>query len=296
MHFSKPVTELIRQRTSCRTYEKQVIGAQALGRIEQALQEIPPGPFGGKTRIAFVAASEGDEAALKGLGTYGVIKDPAGFVIGAVQPTDESLVDFSFQMETLVLFLADLGLGTCWLGGSFRKSRFEERMHLAPGETVPAVLSVGHPAGKLRTLERLMRFGVKADKRKPWSELFFLERFGQALSPESAGPYAECLEMVRLAPSASNRQPWRVVHEADSGALHPSAVHFGLKRAPGYGEQAKRIGMADLQMVDMGIAACHFTWCAQAAGLAGKWERLSPGPPAFPDRTEYQFSWVPRNQ
>lgn len=53
--------------------------------------------------------------------------------------------------------------------------------------------------------------------------------------------------MVRLAPSAVNRQPWRVVRIG-------SAYVFYLKHAKGYVSEAT----GDLQKVDMGIALCHF--------------------------------------
>lgn len=40
---------------------------------------------------------------------------------------------------------------------------------------------------------------------------FFDGTFDAALSKEKAGSLQELLEMVRLAPSAVNKQPWRVV-------------------------------------------------------------------------------------
>lgn len=53
--------------------------------------------------------------------------------------------------------------------------------------------------------------------------------------------------MARLAPSAVNKQPWRIV-VADNKA------HFYLKRSKGFGHEGK----LDMQMIDMGIALCHF--------------------------------------
>ena len=50
------------------------------------------------------------------------------------------------------------------------------------------------------------------------------------------------LETVRLAPSAANRQPWRVVCTADG-------VHFYKK-----GSRGMDAGGWDIQKVDMGIA------------------------------------------
>ena len=76
--------------------------------------------------------------------------------------------------------------------------------------------------------------------------------------------------MVRLAPSAVNKQPWRVV--ADS-----KGFHFYLQRSKGF----NREGRPDMQQVDMGIALCHFmSTCGGALVIA------DPGI-AAPDDTEY---------
>ena len=97
---------------------------------------------------------------------------------------------------------------------------------------------------------------VSADKRKPWEELFFDGEPGRPLSREKAGSFGLPLEMVRLAPSASNKQPWRVV-------LDGTKVHFCLLRNKGYGDGLP----IDVQKNDIGIAMCHFEMTAGA----GKW-------------------------
>ena len=58
--------------------------------------------------------------------------------------------------------------------------------------------------------------------------------------------------MVRLAPSAVNKQPWRVV-------ISDNAAHFYLNRSKGFGHEGK----LDMQMIDMGIALCHFVLTAK---------------------------------
>lgn len=65
------------------------------------------------------------------------------------------------------------------------------------------------------------------------------------------------LEAVRLAPSAVNKQPWRVIVNEDG-------AHFYLKHAKGYVSGA----VDDIQKIDMGIALCHFALPAEEAGLA----------------------------
>lgn len=50
-----------------------------------------------------------------------------------------------------------------------------------------------------------------ADTRFPFETLSFRNTFQEPLFPESAGRFRDALEMVRLAPSAGNKQPWRIV-------------------------------------------------------------------------------------
>ncbi|MBN1553098.1 MAG: nitroreductase family protein [Phycisphaerae bacterium] len=282
----KNAEEIIRNRTSMRTYEKRPIPPDLIAKITQKISRFHNGPFGSKLRFQFVAATESDSDTLKGLGTYGIIQNPAGFVIGAVDPglSGSGLVDFGYAMESIVLFLADLGLGTCWLGGSFRKSRFAERMNLHKDETVPAVISVGYPASSPRMLERFMRYAARSNSRKPWEVLFFRNDFHHPLFTSEAGEYASALEMVRLAPSASNRQPWRVVFESAKRQFH-----FFLQRSKGY--RPEKLGVADLPRVDVGIALCHFEMTVGEAGFSGEWVAAPPEINRLPPLTSYVVSW-----
>jgi hypothetical protein len=189
-------------------------------------------------------------------------------------------------MEYAVLFATDLGLGTCWLGGTFSKSNFAKKIAVTAREVMPAVVTVGY-------IEDGSRFGdwirkrARSDLRFPWESLFFDERFGEPLTAERAGLYAEPLEMVRLAPSASNKQPWRIVRVGD-------VWHFFLQRTKGYGEGSflfRLLHLADLQRVDMGIAMCHFELTARELGLTGRWVIDEPDIRKPDESTEYTVSW-----
>jgi nitroreductase len=288
--YSRPITEIIRERYSCRSYLEQPIEEERRRLLADFMSLTTTGPFGNRARFELVAATEQDRESLRGLGTYGFIKGATGFVVGAVTKADRALEDFGYLLESIVLFATDLGLGTCWLGGSFTKSSFAEKVSLRRPESLPAVIAVGLEAPEPRRLDSIIRLGAGADHRLPWQRLFFDGDFGGPLSPEAAGEYAVPLEMVRLGPSASNRQPWRIIREADGGQ---SGWHFYLQRSRRYGGGVigGLLGTADLPRVDMGIAMCHFDLVAGELGLEGRWEIRDPQIERPDDSIEYIASW-----
>ena len=286
MRYGEPVTDVIRQRFSCRTYLDAPIAEETRQALKAYLEGANSGPFGAPVRLELVAAGEEDRSALRGLGTYGFIRGATGFILGAVGPGRKNMEDFGYRMEDAILYATALDLGTCWLGGTFRRSSFAERLVLGKDEIMPCVTAVGYISEQRSLVDRVIRRQARGDRRYCWERLFFEGRFGQPLVPEEAGDYAGALEMVRLGPSASNKQPWRVVK--DDGAWH-----FYLQRTPGYLQGAGSAFVeGDLQRVDLGIALCHFELTAREAGLAGAWTVDEPTIERPGELVEYTASWI----
>ena len=187
------------------------------------------GPFGNALRFELVDLTEAERAELKSLGTYGVIKGASLFIAGAVTRGARAMEDFGFGMERNILFATTLGLGTCWLGGTLNRAGFARKIGLAPEELMPAISPVGYSAEKRSLTDRAFRFMAKSDKRKPWEDLFFDDRPGNPLVKENAGACGQALESVRIGPSASNRQPWRIIREGASCHFF-LAAHAGLRQ------------------------------------------------------------------
>ena len=287
MTFTQPIGQLVKQRFSCRSYLSQPMEEQTRRKLAEYAASLQTGPFGARMRFELVAAREQEQKTLKNLGTYGFIKGATGFIIGVIQDDDKNLEDFGYLMENIILFATDIGLGTCWLGGTFTKSSFSERVSPHPGELIPAVSAVGYCAKKAHRLGTLIRNRAGADHRLSWEKLFFDSRFGVPLSRKQAGDYATALDMVRWGPSASNKQPWRVIKDGD-------IWHFYLQRKPGYRERrlVRLFTVADMQRIDMGIAMCHFELMARDHGLNGRWDINAPDIEKPDELTEYTVSWV----
>jgi nitroreductase len=292
--MQRPATELIAERFSSRTYVPAPIGPGLLEPLLDSLRASVAGPFGSPARFVLIVASEQEPDLLKGLGTYGFIKGATGFIAGAVQRGPKDMEDYGYLLEQIVLSATELGLGTCWLGGTFTKSAFADRLRLTPEESMPAIVAVGH-IDATATREQVHRRPLS--QRLPAGQLFFEGRFGTPMAAAVAGggpgdEYGDglvprLLEAVRWSPSASNKQPWRVVRVGDDW-------HFYLQRTKGYGKGSllfAALRLADLQRVDMGIAMCHLELAARELGLTGGWvvdqPRIElPGP-----QTEYTATW-----
>lgn len=277
----------IRQRYSCRTYSPAPIPPAQREALADYCAAQHAGPLGNRLRFVLLAATEEERQALRGLGTYGFIRNPTGFIVGAVTRGAYDLEDFGFVLEEVVLHATALGLGTCWLGGSFTRSSFAARLGLRDDEVMPAVVATGLPAEQRFWLDRMVRAAARGDQRLPWDRLFFDGDFAHPLTPDAAGAYADALEMVRLAPSASNKQPWRIVRVGE-------VWHVYLQRTPNYPPRGAELWVErDLQRVDIGIAMAHFALTLEQGGQRGRWIVADPGLESLPPLTEYRISWQP---
>lgn len=273
-----PVEETIKARSSIRTYQSRPLSADDRQKITEAIEAVRENPFSNATRIRIIDTVDGEET--RRLGTYGMIKGAQTFLGIAVEKGESAMESVGFVFEQLVLYATHLGLGTCWMGGTFNREDFTEPMHVGENEFFPIISPIGYPAEKRRMIEKIVRKAGKADKRKPWEALFFDENFDTPLSKEKIGAYAFPLEMLRLAPSAVNKQPWRIL--VKDGAFHFLEAKDAKDDAP-----------YDIHKIDVGIAACHFQLAAEEKSLSGKFEKLSSFDAPLPDRTEYLFTWIP---
>jgi hypothetical protein len=137
------------------------------------------------------------------------------------------------------------------------------------------VSPVGYASDKKRFLDKYI---VRSDNlhasRKSFEELFFDKNFNNPLTKSKAGIFSQPLEMVRLAPSANNKQEWRAL-------LEDEVLHFYKKPYPMF------------DAFDMGIALCHFELTCKELGIEGKFEQLKDY--LSNDKIEYVISWIKNN-
>lgn len=252
------IEQAIRNRKSVRTFDGRDLSAEDLAQLKGALADAQ-NPWGIPLEFRWL------DAGRDGVSSR-VLVNAKTFVAGKYKVAPGAEQAFGYVLEKFELKAAELGIGTVFLAATIDRPAFEKAIDLAPGEVMPAVTPVGYPAKKRSTRESLMRKGVKSDSRLDFSQVFFRGDFQTPLSPEAAGDLRLPLEMVRLAPSATNKQPWRVV-------VTDGAVHFFEQKARGY----VKPNTGDIQKVDMGICMAHFELTARELGVPGGWEFVEPG-------------------
>jgi len=266
----------MKERSSVRTYNGQAIHQNDMKQLQDWVYELNL-EIEEAARFVIIHRDASHEDRQK-LGTYGVIQGTNTYIalIRTVEEID--VVKLGYVTEKLVLLATGLGLGTCWLGGTFNRSDFEKSLTLEENEHLVILIAIGYKKQRQSLVEVTMRKLAKSDQRKAASKLFFDESFEVSLHLDSVDKYAMALEMLRIAPSASNKQPWRVLK---SGPYY----HFYCCRTPGYGLMSY-----DLQLNDIGIAKCHFELTALELGLSGYWSKIDHPSTAL-DWT-YVDSWV----
>ena len=143
----------------------------------------------------------------------------AAFIVDMQVP--HAMEHMGISGEAFMLEAVSMGLGTCWVGGTYRKKAVE--VELKAGERIVAITPLGIPA----------QLDVKERKRKTLRDICAVQPDNWPLWAYNA---AEC---VRIAPSALNRQPWRLNYA-------------------GRTLQLKRKGFM-VSGLDMGIAILHMS-------------------------------------
>ena len=267
--------DLIRTRRSVRTFDGNGLPDEMLEMIREYAETVT-NPYGIRTAFTFLSSKE---QPLK----VPVITGTDMFIAGTVRRVPHAEEAFGYAFEKNLLYAWSLGVGSTWIAGTMDRAAFEQAIGLEEGEAMPCISPLGMPSARMSFRETMMRKGVGADKRLASDKLFFEDIYGSPLKTDDPA-LKEALEMVRLAPSAVNKQPWRAV-------VRDGRVHFYESPSRGYRSEDGW----DLQKIDMGIALCHFEMAAQEAGLQTSFELEEPDI-EVPAGIEYIASFVLHKQ
>lgn len=270
------VKEVIKRRISNRTYEERSLTEEDKKKLLEFNSTLT-NPFGVEVKVQYISKEKGADDVQ--LGTYGTIKGAKDFLAITVKDQLYAMEAIGYQFENLVLYATDIGIGTVWLAGTFKRKDFINAIEIGEDDLFPCICPLGYPAQKQSFLEKITKASLGSKKRKDWDKLFFLEDFTKALTKADAGIYEDALEMLRLAPSATNSQPWAVVKEGNK-------FHFFCNYKNTLNDDVKKI-----KHIDIGIALSHFHQTAMSKGLNGNLQVEDIGF-SIPDNMHYVLSYV----
>lgn len=199
-------------------------------------------------RIAFALDASAAFASMRK--TYGMFSGVRAALVMKGPAADPNLAEkIGYYGEELVLWLTELGLGTCWVAGTFDREAFP----VPEAETMLCVIPVGHvqaPSAK----EKLLRSGISHSRKAARERM---QNYDQA--PQWV---KDAMEAVRLAPSAKNTQSPRFCY--DAGVITAEGTPSWLGR------------------IDLGIAKRHFALQAGGTFPMGNGAAFLPDAPKEP--------------
>lgn len=252
------IKDLIKRRKSVRTFNGICLSTEDMKRIEEFIKVLD-NPFDVSVEFRFLNAKTNKLSSPVIVGTE-------EYIAAKVYRVPQYEIAYGYSFERLCLFAESLGIGTVMLAGTLSRKTFEEAMEVKDQEVMFVASPIGYPADKKSIREKMMRKVVKADERLPFNTIFFEDSFEKGLLPENARQFRDALEMMRLAPSAVNKQPWRAI-------VCQNKVHFYEMK----NKASSKNQLGDIKKVDMGIGLCHFDLTLKESGIKGMFIVDNPG-------------------
>lgn len=235
--------EAIERRVSCRAYQDRRLDEGTLEKLSAYVEELDRASG---LHIQLITAEEPGTQAVK---LASMMFSGPVYTCAVLPGGDDPLSaeKVGYYGHSLVLYATRLGLGTCWVAGTYDKKSV--RAELAPDEKLWDVIPIGYAAEKTPARQRMIRASIRKQDRP-------LEQFVESELPFDQLPLwlRKAVEAVRMDPSAVNQQPVNIVYRE-------SRVFARLWKS-GHG----------LEYNDLGIAKRQFEAGAAAFGVHGHWD------------------------
>lgn len=266
-----PIIDSIKKRKSIRSYSDEKLSEEIINELCSFINSNLFGPLGTSLKFQIIDT----ETKTTKLGTYGFISGASKFLVFYIKRANINWLDVGYIVEKIILYSTSIGIGTCWIGGTFNRSNLSKNILESEDYLIPIITPIGIPNNSKTLRDKLLRKAAGAEKRIPLEQILINENKSVYLENEF---HRNILEMVQIAPSASNKQPWRIFIKNDT-------YHFYLKRSKGY---RKLIPSVDLQQIDLGISICHFFLTIEALNMKTNYFFDTDNKK---DGLEYQISW-----
>lgn len=269
------IIEIIKGRKSCRTFNQMLLYPADRKVLEDFIGENTDSI--GEEKINLCIIEKKNRSKRMDL-NYGMIQGHNTYLLGTTKSSKDSRVHYGYLMEKVVLKATEIGISTCWIG-YFDDNYFNEIV-IEKGFEIPGIVILGYAMHRQTSFDKLARYAVNASRRISWEKLFFNYNSRSPLTPDLIQEYSDSLEMVRLAPSSGNTQPWRIF-------FNDATREFHFYKKP----ISKRYEEKGLHDIDLGIALSHFELTSLYNNLSGSWIRQKQGKIDYIDDLQYIISW-----
>lgn len=238
--------DLIKQRHSVRCFLAESIQEPVRNRLRSEVTYINSHEAGLNFQLSF-----NDPKPFEGFRrSYGMFRNVRNYLAAVIDPTfDHAAERAGFYAEQFAIECTRLGIGTCFVGGTFSRSDLASRVEVY--EKVPFVVAFGMPDEKHTSVIGKLTAKVAKRKSRPIREFFDGSDEDYTQSCRKFPWLPEGLKAISLAPSALNSQPVRIKVEDIDGETRITAHTIDPKK----------------YAVELGIAKYNFS-----AVIGGIWD------------------------
>ncbi len=232
--------DAIQVRTSRRTYLDTPISKEAAEKLNEMIDEV------NRQGDLSLKLIQNEPTAFSKLSkSYGMFKGVKNYILLIGKKGPDVKERLGYYGEKLVLLATQLGLGTCWVGGTFDRTIGD--LYVQPDEVFSGVITIGNVEKDKSLKEKLIS---RATHRKT-------KETGEMMKAEGEVPewFLEGMRAVQKAPSAMNVQPVTFTYQKGIVSAYASSENHGFEK------------------MDLGIAKLHF----EIGAGGGAWELKDKG-------------------
>lgn len=218
--------EAMDSRISRRKYTNEVLGPDEISKLNSRVEEL-----NSKYKLKIQLVTGDNKAIGKFSKSYGMFSGVQNYFAMIGSPQTENFWELvGYTGEDLVLLSTAMGLGTCWIGGTFDKDSCN--VVLNGDEEIVCIISVGKTPKDQTFKEKMVRKMIHRSSKT----------IEEMLTSDKDVPswITTGMEAVQKAPSAVNKQPVKFLYM--NGFL-----------------TAQVNDIKTMQAVDLGIAKYHFS-------------------------------------
>lgn len=242
MELKKSWINAIDNRKSRRTYTEEDVNEKDVKILKELIDNINKGT---KLNIQYIKDGKDGISGFKA--SYGMISKAKSFIalVG-----DKNIKNYKEKLgyygESIVLEATSLNLGTCWIGGTYKKEECKKYIKFNENEELVCIIAIGNTDRDLSIKEKLVKTLNKNEKS---FDDILISHNKEIPSWVEVG-----INYVSKAPSALNKKP--VGYKLKDNKVEATII----KENHGY------------EKIDLGISMLHFELGAYSEGYIGKWK------------------------